>query len=83
MQPTFAYLPAPALEYLSTEQLVKWLELRDAKVLRRHIKLGHIPEGKTRCGGKRLYWDKTAAAIAKWSLDNLERYQKPTPETDE
>lgn len=75
MQPALIFLEAPAKDYLTLAELVTWLGVKDARTARRHMRLGHIPAGKPRAGGKRILWGRVEAAIAKWNLDNLDRYE--------
>ena len=70
------YLPCPASDYLTLSELAVWLGL-DRKTVRKHIQAGNIPQGKVRAGGTRLYWGQVEAAIAKWNMDNLDRYETP------
>jgi hypothetical protein len=70
-----ALLPAPAADYLTLEELAIWLNLKDGKTVRRYIRRGHIEKGRPIGDGKRLYWSKLASAIAKYKLDNLDRYE--------
>lgn len=74
MPPNLEYLPAPAIGYLTKSQLADWLGI-DEDELTRQIEAGRVPRGTVRPGKKRPTWTSLEAAVSKWTLDHLDRFE--------
>jgi hypothetical protein len=73
MLPSLVTLPAPDREYLDSDELARWLDI-DVKTLRKYVREKVMPSGKPRLGGKQRVWTREVAAVCKWIVDNLDRF---------
>lgn len=66
-------LPQPATEYLTQTALAVWLDL-DPRTVRRLLEAGRLPAGRLRPLEKRRFWTREDAAVAKWLVENSQRF---------
>src|SRR4051812_315008 len=70
LQLSAVILEAPAKAHLNQKELADWLDI-SAKTLRKYIREKRLPAGESKDGqGKRHYWNRDRAALAKKIYDN-------------